>query len=105
MDLTFSKKKITKDRFSRVEAHFYVWSVVLDMCLEIFRDTFPGGVLGKMVYLIVSIPDLCLLTHFSHRGQNITNISFFSFILQLQTSGSERQEISFEDDVEARQVP
>ena len=28
-----------------------------------------------------------------------------SFILQLQTSGSERQEIYFEDDVVARQVP
>ena len=26
--------------------------------------TFPGGVLGQMWYLIVSIPDLCLLTYF-----------------------------------------
>ena len=26
--------------------------------------TFPCGVLGQVCYLIVSIPDLCLLTYF-----------------------------------------
>ena len=28
--------------------------------------TFPCGVLGQVWYLIVSIPDLCLLTYFKH---------------------------------------
>ena len=28
--------------------------------------TFPCGVIGQVWYLIVSIPDLCLLTYFEH---------------------------------------
>ena len=34
--------------------------------------TFLCGVLGQVWYLIVSIPDLCLLTYFSQRGKYST---------------------------------
>ena len=40
--------------------------------------TFPNGVLGQMWYLIVSIPDLCLLLYFKYYV-----ISYFLYLLFL----------------------
>ena len=34
--------------------------------------TFLIGILGQVWYLIVSIPDLCTLTHFNYHKANIT---------------------------------
>ena len=39
-------------------------ALVFVMLSCFFFVTFPCGVLGKVWYLIVSIPDLCLLTYF-----------------------------------------
>ena len=51
--------------------------------------TFPYGVLGQVWYLIVSIPDLCLLTYSDERnvaGNNFSSLSFlfhFTFLCRL----------------------
>ena len=51
--------------------------------------TFPCGVLGQVWYLIVSIPDLCLLTYSDGRnvaGNNFSSLSFlfhFTFLCRL----------------------
>ena len=36
--------------------------------------TFPCGILGKVWYLIVSIPDLCLLTYFDQNFMKLDHI-------------------------------
>ena len=40
---------------------------------------FPIGILGQVWYLIVSIPDLCILTYFS-KTKNKINLSILFFI-------------------------
>ena len=46
-------------------------ALVCGVCCECH---FPMGILGQVWYLIVSIPDLCTLTYFSHDEAHITSI-------------------------------
>ena len=50
---------------------------LLDMMFSCVFVTFPCDVLGKVWYLIVSIPDLCLLTYFKFIKVNIGLLFLF----------------------------
>ena len=41
--------------------------LALVCCVQLWVCHFPIGILGEVWYLIVSIPDLCILTYFSDR--------------------------------------
>ena len=43
-------------------------SNLMYVMLSSVLDLFPCGVLGQVWYLIVSIPDLCLLTYYVQQG-------------------------------------
>ena len=47
---------------------------------------FPCGVLGQRWYLVVSIPDLCLLTYSDGRGIAGNNFSSLSFLFHFAFS-------------------
>ena len=51
-------------------------SLVCDVFWGVFL-TFPCGILGQVWYLIVMIPDLCLLTYFVY--QCLDNVGMYQY--------------------------
>ena len=60
---------------------------LLFMMFSCVLVTFPCGVLGQVWYLIISIPDLCLLTYFYKNGKNNKQqILYINFSIKLASS-------------------